>query len=154
MKSNTNQTDESRNRRPKAVTALALVLFGVSLALWIDGILIEGDLNTRTAAFPLINIAAAFGLLRLSAGWRKYVLLIAGYWGVLVILFGPWAMMNPERVVVRFPAILAEDRPHQLESWLVIVLAVLANAAAASWAAWVLLRRDVRECFAAVKNRD
>lgn len=154
MKSSTNETDESRNRRPKAVTALALVLFGVSLALLINGILIEGGLNTRAAAFPLINIAAAFGLLRLSAGWRKYVLLIAAYWGVMVILFGPWAIMNPERVVVRFPTILAEDRPHQLESWLVIVLAVLANAAAVCWAAGVLLRRDVRECFAPVKNRD
>ena len=148
MKSNANQTCKSLSYRPAAVTVLAMVLFGVSLVA-----LISVGLNTGSAVFPLINIAAAIGLLRLSSGWRRYVLVTAVYWGVLVMLFGPWAIMNPERIVVRFPAILVEDRPHQLESWLVIGLAVLANASAAFWASWVLLRRDVRECFAAVKKK-
>jgi hypothetical protein len=134
-------------KRPLALTVLALSVFGLSLGLLLNRIRVDSGFDFGRAIFPMLNMAAAVGLLKYRAGWRKYILVIASFWAVMVLLFAPWAMFNPERIVVSFPAILVEDRPHQLESWFTVALALLANAAALGWALWVLLRRDVRGLF-------
>jgi hypothetical protein len=134
-------------KRPLALTVLVLCVFGVSLWTIISRVLADRGLDLGRIMFPMLNIVAAFGLLNYRAGWRKYLLVIAAYWGVLVLLFAPWAMLNPERIVIRFPAVMVEDRPHLLESWFTIACALVANAAALGWVFWVLLRRDVRMLF-------
>lgn len=141
------QANATGGKRPLVLTVLALGIFGLSLGSLLNQIRLDQGFNLARTIFPMLNMAAAFGLLNYRGGWRKYILAIASYWAVLVLLFTAWAIFNPERIAVRFPAVWGEDRPHQLESWLTIASGLLANAVAVGWTFWVLLRRDVRGLF-------
>jgi len=141
------QTNLLSTKRPLALTVLALVVFGWSLVALVNGVIAERGFNPASQFFPLLNLFAAIGLLKLRSGWRKYLLVVMAYWLAMLCLFGPWALVYAERVVVRFPAILVEDRPHELETRLTVLVALGLNGLALGWAIWVLRRRDVKGLF-------
>ena len=133
-------------KRPILLTVLGAAWFLIGL-LGTVGDALEGR-GLEIPGTNLISLLVGVGLLN---GWRLarwYALFVSGAAFVLMLIFAPWALMNPGEIVFKFPALLRDQRPHELVSMVVLVSVLLVYLLAWGWSLWVLSRRDVREFFA------
>jgi len=133
-------------KRPISLTIVGTVWFLI-------GVLgaVNDTIQTHGFVIPgtnFINLFVGVGLLK---GWRIcrwYALFAAGIAFGIALIFVPWALFNTEELVYHFPISLMRDqRPHQLESLMVIVLFLFSYLIFSGWSFWVLKRNDVREFF-------
>jgi hypothetical protein len=75
-------------------------------------------------------------------------MLTAGLAFVFALIFAPWMLCHMEQIVLRLPAIMIDQRPHESVPQAVIALAIWSYAVVSGWMFFALRRRDVRELFA------
>ena len=137
---------ETKMKRPILLTILGTAWFLIGL-LGAVGDALQGR-GLEIPGTNFINLLVGVGLLN---GWRLarwYALFVSGAAFVFTLPFAPWALMNSGEIVFKFPALLRDQRPHELVSLVVLVSVLLVYLLASGWSLWVLSRSDVREFFA------
>ena len=134
-------------KRPISLTIVGVAWFLIGLFGTVSD-----AIQTHGFAIPgtnLINLLVGVGLLK---GWRIcrwYALFVTGLALVFALAFVPWAFCHTGELVYRFPiALMVDQRPHALESLMVIVLYLVTYLVVSGWSFWVLKREDVRMFFA------
>jgi hypothetical protein len=128
-----------------ALTIVALILFSMGLT----GIISDCMRNSSFVipSYNFLNLIAGIGLLKLWRGARWYSNCLFGCSFMIMIPISVWFLYNPEKIVIRFPSILIDDRPHAIGSLLLATLIMLGYIILSGWMLFVLNRRDVRELF-------
>jgi hypothetical protein len=133
-------------KRPLALTIVGVAWFLFALVGVLSDTVRQGGVQIPSTTWFYFFVAA--GLL---SGWRWsrwYALLAAGAGFVMALCFAPWMLMHPERLVIHFPTILLEDRPHETVSMLAVVLVMFVYLVVSAWSFVVLMQHDVKEFFA------
>jgi hypothetical protein len=133
-------------KRPISLTIAAVIVFLIGLS-----VMVAECWRTRSLAlvpgWSLFTMIAGVGLLKFSRMARWYVLFVFGTLFLFMLPFTIWTIFNPSRIVLNFPAISIDDRPHAVESWFVIIPVMLGYLAISGFVLYVLLRQRIYELF-------
>jgi len=132
-------------KRPTSVTIIGVVWFSIGLLGMVGNSVKEHGLQIPDSNF--INLLVGVGLL---SGWRIcrwYALFVTGCTFAMVILCAPWALLNSGRMALNFPALIIDDRPHEIMALWLVALILLSYLILSGWSFWVLKRSEVREFF-------
>jgi hypothetical protein len=134
-------------KRPIALTVVAIFLFAFALSAILTDEVGIGGFSPGSNLVSILNICAAIGLLKLSRGWRNYVLFVFTFSLLLIVPFSFWAVFHPGQIVVRLSGIYIDDRLHEVLPTYLVAIICFGIMAINAWMLHVLMRRDVRELF-------
>jgi len=126
-------------KRPTALTAVAVLIVVMGIAGMVSG--------GNVGFWNVLNVVAGIGLLRYSNGWRRYVLFTTWFSLVMLVPCCVFAMLHPEQIVVKFPAILIDQRDHAVIPRLWLAVMLTGYTALFVWVVRTLMRHDVRHLF-------